>query len=174
MFVSVGPSGFTAGAVINMAASASRAFHPDFLGDGALAATIVKVVANFMALWIWGLAIWFFIVSVGAHWTYAKHSHRHKLEFSMTYFSFIFPNTALITATFAVGKAFSSSAILWVGCVASILLVALWIFVFTSMIRAIVLKHILWPQKQDDRDEGGFTAPRPRVATVNEKTAIPV
>lgn len=158
MFVSVGPSGFTCGAMINMAGAAAVAFPPTFMGNGALAATIVKVVANFAALWIWGLAIWFFIVSVGAHWSCIGHG---GLRFAMTWFSFIFPNSALITATFAVGKAFGSSAIPWVGCVMTCILVALWLFVFAAMIRAIFLKHILWPQKQDDKDEGGFKGPKP-------------
>lgn len=27
---------------------------------------------------------------------------------------------------------------------------------FTMMIRAVVLKQILWPQKQEDKDEGGW------------------
>lgn len=52
MFVLVGPSGFTATALISMAANAERAFALDFMGNGALAAMIVKVVANWAALWI--------------------------------------------------------------------------------------------------------------------------
>jgi hypothetical protein len=34
--------------------------------------------------------------------------------------------------------------------------VAGWFFVFGMMIRAVILKDILWPQKQEDRDEGGW------------------
>ena len=157
MFVSVGPSGFTCGAMINIAAAATNAFPVDFMDNGPLAAQVVRVVANFAALWIWGLAIWFFIVSVGAHWTCIGHG---GLEFAMTWFSFIFPNTALVTATFAIGKAFDSPAINWIGCVLTCILIAFWMFVFAAMVRAILLKHILWPQKQDDKDEGGFKAPK--------------
>lgn len=54
MFVSVGPSAFTVTALINMAFNAPRAFPSDFMGDGALAAMVVKVVANFCSLWLWG------------------------------------------------------------------------------------------------------------------------
>ena len=36
------------------------------------------------------------------------------------------------------------------------ILIAAWFFVFGMMIRAIVLKQILWPQKGEDKDEGGF------------------
>ncbi|KAL8674128.1 MAG: hypothetical protein Q9168_001465 [Polycauliona sp. 1 TL-2023] len=160
MFVSVGPSGFTVAAVLGMADAVPRIIPADFMGDGHVAAMILKVVASWACLWIWGLAMWFFFVSVGAHWSCARHEGH--LAFGMTWFSFIFPNTALITATFAVGKAFQSRAIQIVGCVMTVLLVVAWFLVVGMMIRAVVQKQILWPQRGEDRDEGGFTAPEKR------------
>lgn len=77
----------------------------------------------------------------------------------MTWFSFVFPNTALVTATFAVGKAFGSRAIQTIGCVMAPILILVWFFVFGMMIWAIFLKQILWPQKGEDKDEGGFKGP---------------
>lgn len=82
------------------------------------------------------------------------------MTFSMFWYSFIFPNTALITATFTVGKAFGSNAIQIIGCVLTPILVLAWCFVFGMMIRAIVLKQILWPQKGEDQDEVSFEGPR--------------
>lgn len=74
----------------------------------------------------------------------------------MAWFSFVFPNTALITATFAIGKAFSCKAINIVGCVAVFPLFIMYFFVCYRMIRAIAHRQILWPQKGEDRNEGGF------------------
>lgn len=54
MFVSVGPSAFTVAAVVTMAANSERAFPPDFMGDGVQAAMIVRVIAYFACLWLWG------------------------------------------------------------------------------------------------------------------------
>lgn len=54
MFVSVGPSAFTVSGVINMAASAKKAIPSDYMGNGELTAQIIMVVANWMALWLWG------------------------------------------------------------------------------------------------------------------------
>jgi tellurite resistance protein TehA-like permease len=54
MFVSVGPSAFTVSGVISMAASAKKAIPEDYMGNGELTAQIVTVVANWMALWLWG------------------------------------------------------------------------------------------------------------------------
>ena len=82
------------------------------------------------------------------------------MKFDMSWYSFIFPNTALITATFAVGKAFRSRAILIVGCVLTPILILVWLFVFGMMIRAIILEQILWPQRGEDRDEIGFKGPK--------------
>lgn len=54
MFVSIGPCGFTVTGIINMAANAQRAFPDDFMGDGPTAAMVLKVVGNFVGIWLWG------------------------------------------------------------------------------------------------------------------------
>lgn len=158
MFVSVGPSGFTVAGVIGMAENAQRALPPNFMGNTELAAMILKVVASWMSLWIWGLALWFFFISVGAHWSCVRDQ---PMTFTMTWFSYVFPNTALVTSTFAIAKAFDSKVIKIIGCAMSVVLVGAWFLVVGMMIRAIMLKQILWPQKGEDRDEGGFTGPKP-------------
>ena len=99
------------------------------------------------------LAIFFFFIAVFAHWSAVS---RGRMVFSMAWYSFVFPNTALVTSTFAVGKAFNSDAIQTLGCAMTILLFLTYLFVFSMMVRAIALKHILWPQKGEDKDEGGF------------------
>ena len=55
MFVSVGPSAFTAGALINLAINTEKALPADFMGNGPLASMIIRVVASWAALWLWGL-----------------------------------------------------------------------------------------------------------------------
>ncbi|KAB8231041.1 putative C4-dicarboxylate transporter/malic acid transport protein [Aspergillus alliaceus] len=153
MFVSIGPSAFTVAGAVNMAANAERCFPGDFMGNGPLAAYVFRVVVNFSALWLWGLAIFFFFIASFAHWSTIGPG---RMVFTMGWFSFVFPNTALITATFAIGHAFSCKPIQVVGCAMVIPLLLMYIFVCYMMIRAIVLRHILWPQKGEDKDEGGF------------------
>lgn len=103
------------------------------------------------------LAYWFFFISIGAHWSCVR---KDRMTFDMSWYSFIFPNTALVTATFAVGKAFESRAIQIVGCVLTPMLVLAWGFVFGMMIRAVILEQILWRQKGEDKDEIGFKGPK--------------
>jgi hypothetical protein len=69
----------------------------------------------------------------------------------------VFPNTALTTATFAVDLALGGNrAIQIIGCVLAVGVIITWFFVVFMMLRAVYLKQILWPQKQEDRNEGGW------------------
>ena len=54
MFVSVGPSAFTVAAMVGMGGNAWRAMPEHFMGDGELAAKVVRILANFSGLWLWG------------------------------------------------------------------------------------------------------------------------
>lgn len=176
MFVSVGPAAFTCSGTIGMAANLHDAIignrgDADFMGVSAvLAAQVLRLVGNWMCLWLWGLAIWFFFVSVISNiaplFTHGKREtvphidhrrkHAHMIPFAMTWYSYVFPQTALVTATFRVGDAFNIYPLKIVGCVMTGLLIAMWIFVIIMMIRAVMLKQILWPERGEDREEGGF------------------
>lgn len=92
MFISIGPSGFTVAGVVMMGQSMPRVVPPNFMGEGMgeLAGKVSLIVANWMGLWLWGLAIWFFIVSVGAHWSTVRYG---RGKFAMTFYSYVFPNT---------------------------------------------------------------------------------
>lgn len=156
MFISVGPSGFTIAGVVTMGQELPKVVPSDFMGEGngELAGRVGMIMANFMGLWLWGLALWFFFVSVGAHWSCAR---RGKMDFAMTWYSFVFPNTALTTATFAIARALNGNqAIRYVGCAMTIALISMWGFVVVMNVRAVVIHQILWPQKQEDRTEGGW------------------
>ncbi|KAL2832389.1 voltage-dependent anion channel-domain-containing protein [Aspergillus cavernicola] len=167
MFVSVGPSAFTVAGIVSMAAEADRCFPDDFMGDGALAANVMKIVVNFAALWLWGLAIFFFFIASFAH---VSAIGTGRMVFTMGWFSFIFPNTALITSTFAIGNAFSCKPILIIGCVMVIPLLLMYAFVLYMMARAIIFRQILWPQKGEDKDEGGFEIKEMRPGTLGEES----
>jgi tellurite resistance protein TehA-like permease len=58
---------------------------------------ILRLLAYMAGLWLWGLSIWFFLVSVGSLWKYTRPEGKKKLRFQMTWFSFVFPNTALVS-----------------------------------------------------------------------------
>jgi tellurite resistance protein TehA-like permease len=153
MFVSVGPSGFTISGIVSMGSILPNVVSPTFMGNGELAGQVSKIISIWVGLWLWGLAIWFFLVSVGAHWSCLGTG---RMTFAMTFYSYVFPNTGLTTATFAIGKALDNRPINILGCVMTVLLIIAWLAVFIMMIRAVIAKDILWPQKQEDREEGGW------------------
>jgi tellurite resistance protein TehA-like permease len=84
MFVSVGPSGFTISGLILMGQALPRVVSEDFMvpGQGQLVATITVVLANWAGLWLWGLAFWFFFISVGSHISSAA---KGRIHFAMTW-----------------------------------------------------------------------------------------
>lgn len=156
MFISVGPSGFTIAGIVTMGQTLPQVVPSDFMGEGngELAGRVGMIMANFMGLWLWGLALWFFFISVGAHWSCAR---RGKMDFAMTWYSFVFPNTALTTATFAIARALNGNqAIRYLGCAMTIALIMMWMFVVVMNVRAVVIHQVLWPEKQEDRTEGGW------------------
>ncbi|OXV11846.1 hypothetical protein Egran_00393 [Elaphomyces granulatus] len=169
MFVSIGPSAFTVSALTSLAANAKQSFQPGFMGDGELAATIVQVVANFACLWLWGLAIFFLIIAIFAHMSVIGHG---RISFTMAWFSFVFPNTALTSATFAIGKAFACDSIVIIGLSMIVLLILMYGFVCYMMIRAIRLHQILWPQKGEDKDEGGFRIEEHKPESPGERSPV--
>lgn len=84
---------------------------------------------------------------MGSFWKYRRVERR--LPFQITWFSFVFPNTALVTATEALGQAFASDALRITGCVLAALLVAVWALLVVVMIRSLWRKELLWPKDED-------------------------
>lgn len=74
---------------------APEIFPPVFLG-AEYAVPILRLLAYMAGLWLWGLSVWFFLVSVGSLWKYIRPDNNAKIPFQMTWFSFVFPNTALV------------------------------------------------------------------------------
>ena len=99
VFISIGPSGFTAAGMVQLGNLTADIFPRDFMGTEH-AVYILKLVSYMTGLWLWGLSIWFFLVSVGSLWKYFRPDHKGKLPFQMTWFSFVFPNTALVRPSF--------------------------------------------------------------------------
>ncbi|KAH8685415.1 voltage-dependent anion channel-domain-containing protein [Tricladium varicosporioides] len=150
MFVSVGPSGFTVAGLVNLGNTAMPKIMPGGYMNHTDTAFTLKIVSDMIGLWIWGLCLWFFLVSVGAHWQLMQpRDSKHHIRFDMTWYSFVFPNTALVTATLAIGKSLSSDAIQIFGTVLAGLIIILWLIIFGLMIRSILTKQILFPTEID-------------------------
>ncbi|KAF5671285.1 Malic acid transport [Fusarium circinatum] len=143
IFMSIGPYGFTAAGIAQLGSQADLVIPPNFLGNPQFAATI-KVISILVSLWLWGLAMWFFIVCVGALWKYSLSGHH--LPFQMTWWSFVFPNTALVTATSVMGKIFDSNGLHIFASVMTVAIIIIWALIFTRMCWSLKSRKLLWPK----------------------------
>ena len=105
----------------------------------------MRLLSTIIGLWLWGLSIWFFLVSVGSLLKYVRPER--KMPFQMTWWSFVFPNTALVTATLALARALGSAGLRLFGCVMAACLVLVWFLIFATMTRCIWRRELLWPKE---------------------------
>ncbi|KAF4482903.1 Malic acid transport protein [Colletotrichum fructicola Nara gc5] len=143
VFISIGPFAFTVGGIVLLGNQADKILPQGFLGTD-LAVPIIKVLSVMIGLWLWGLSVWFFVVSVGSLWKYVRPAN--KMPFQMTWWSFVFPNTALVTATAALGKVFQNSGLQIFACVMAAGLIVVWVVVFVTMVRCLYKRELLWPK----------------------------
>ncbi|KAF5604580.1 Malic acid transport [Fusarium pseudocircinatum] len=143
IFMSIGPYGFTAAGIAQLGSQADLVIPPDFLDNPQFGA-IIKVISILVSLWLWGLAMWFFIVCVGALWKYSLSGHH--LPFQMTWWSFVFPNTALVTATSVMGKIFDSNGLHIFASVMTVAIIIVWALIFIRMCWSLKSRKLLWPK----------------------------
>ena len=143
MFISVGPPAFTSLAIIGLADIFPAGVT--YFGDPAITQQVVKIMATFTSVFIWCLAFWFFSISV-----IACVGASRSMSFHLSWWSFVFPNVGFTLATIRIGTSFQSEGILWVGTAMTLLLVVVYLFVFTWYVRAIWREHIWFPGKDED------------------------
>ncbi|KAF5587186.1 Malic acid transport [Fusarium pseudoanthophilum] len=143
IFMSIGPYGFTAAGIAQLGSQADLVIPPNFLDNPQFGA-IIKVISILVSLWLWGLAMWFFIVCVGALWKYSLSGHH--LPFQMTWWSFVFPNTALVTATSVMGKIFDSNGLHIFASVMTVAIIIVWALIFIRMCWSLKSRKLLWPK----------------------------
>jgi len=143
VFISIGPGGFTVAGIVLLGQLSEYVVPATWLEEQH-AVFIVRVLSVLIGLWLWGLSFWFFLVSVGSLWKYLIPGHR--LPFQMTWWSFVFPNTALVTATLQLATALESPGFRIFGCSMAASLVVVWVAVFATMIKCLVKRELLWPE----------------------------
>ncbi|KAI5466938.1 voltage-dependent anion channel [Mariannaea sp. PMI_226] len=143
IFMSIGPYGFTAAGIAQLGNQAEIIIPTNYIGVSNIA-PIIKVVCVLVSLWLWGLAMWFFVVCVGALWKYLRAGS--SIPFQVTWWSFVFPNTALITATDVMGEIFDSNGLRIFACAMTIAITIVWAIIFCKMIWAMKTRKLLWPK----------------------------
>ncbi|KAB2579806.1 C4-dicarboxylate transporter/malic acid transport protein [Lasiodiplodia theobromae] len=143
MFMLVGPPSFTALALIGNANALPDNYA--YFETHPMAKEILTIVATWIAIFLWALALWFFCIAVVACLTAIP-----TMSFAVPWWAFVFPNVGFTVATIKIGTELESDAILWLGTVMIIMLAVMWLFVGAAQIRAIHLKLVLFPGKDED------------------------
>ncbi|KAL7623659.1 hypothetical protein AAE478_005211 [Parahypoxylon ruwenzoriense] len=128
----------------------SRTIIPASFPESAHAVVILQLLSTILGLWLWGLSVWFFLASVGSLWKYVRPER--KMPFQMTWWSFVFPNTALVTATLALATAVGSTGLRICGCAMAAVLVIVWVLVFATMLKCLWKRELLWPEELAGRE----------------------
>jgi tellurite resistance protein TehA-like permease len=153
MFIAVGPPAFTALAIIGLS-NAWPVNETNYFGggDGAVARQILLTLSTVSAVFIWGLSLWFFCISVIANLLVSvPFVPREKaIHFGLNWWAYVFPNVGFTIATIQIGKQLNSQGIKWVGSAMTILLIMMYLFVLVHHFLAIRNRVILWPGRDED------------------------
>ena len=167
MFISVGPAGmcrmsfqnpvdvtngtkgYTSAALISLATQApnvlpAHAFH---IGSDFADGHVVKVFGIVSGTFVLLFAFWFFCIS-----TVAVITGIRRMDFTLNWWAFVFPNAGLTLGAIQLGKVFNSPGINGICSALTILLVILWLVTAVAHIQAVVQRKILWPGKDEDQD----------------------
>lgn len=89
-FVSVGPSGFTVAGLVHLGNTVMPKILPEgYLGIPSVA-PVLKLLSDLLGLVLWGLCLWFFLVSLGAHWQVMNiNDPDHQIHFDMTWYVYL-------------------------------------------------------------------------------------
>lgn len=146
MFIAVGPPSFTALALIGIARDLPSG--DSYLAQHPGSVEVFQALALAIALFIWILGFWFFCITfvsvIDGAW---------KMSFHLAWWAFVFPNVGFTIAVISIGQEMMSQGILWVGTAMTLLLIVLYFFVLGAHIRAVWRGDIMWPGKDEDRDE---------------------
>ena len=146
MFIAVGPPSFTALALIGMSKSIPTDYgyfgtHPDVV-------PMLQQLALAFGIFVWSLSFWFFSISLVSVVLATPH-----MTFHLAWWAFVFPNVGFTIAIIKIGEILESDAIAWVGSALTIILIAVYLFVLGAHIKAVIMKEIMWPGKDEDKEE---------------------
>lgn len=146
MYIAVGPTGFTAQALLTLGSRCPRILSQNFLGaSGVPAGEILRVLGTIAGMFLWLLSFWYFCIS-----TLAVAKGGREMKFSLQWWGFVFPNVGMVVSAIQIGNVLDSPGIKWVTCVAVAILFVAWVLVTVGHVRAVWLRQIAWDGKDED------------------------
>ncbi|KAI0121829.1 malic acid transport protein [Daldinia grandis] len=145
LFMNVGPPAFTALAFIGMANGLPDNFDREM--DGFIDVHLIRTFAMIGAIFLWALSLWWFgIALVAVISSPPKYFH-------LGWWAMVFPNTGFILATISISNEFGNETVKWVTTAMSICLLATYLFVLYSHVRAVIVQDIMYPGRDEDVED---------------------
>lgn len=142
-------SAYTASTLISLGFQAKHILPDGFLGITTFSVGDVWTAIGFPAgLFLWLMGFWFSAVS-----TVSCIYGWKKCHFTLNYWAFIFPNAGLTIAAIQIGDVLDSAGIKAVTSAMTIVLVAVWFYVAVMTVRAVLIKQVLWPGRDEDEED---------------------
>ncbi|KAI8940172.1 hypothetical protein NX059_003879 [Plenodomus lindquistii] len=142
MFIAVGPPSFTCLALIGMANSLPEDF--DLQMDGLLDVKVLRTMALVVSLFLWVLAMWFFVITLIAV------INSWSVYFHLGWWAMVFPNTGFIIATINIGNSLQDETVLYVANGLTIAILCMWVYVLFNHVRAVYVVDIIYPGLDED------------------------
>jgi tellurite resistance protein TehA-like permease len=149
--IQVGPPSFTALAFIGMAQDvvATRIFETYMplpgLTNQLIIPDVLQLIALLFAIFLWVLAFWFFAIAL-----VATIEALGRNDFHLNWYAYVFPNVGFTISAIKIGERLNAPTIQAVGTAMAALLFFLWVLIMVFHVRAVVLKKICWPGKDED------------------------
>ncbi|KAI0846334.1 malic acid transport protein [Daldinia vernicosa] len=145
LFMNVGPPAFTALAFIGMANGLPDTFDREM--DGFIDVHLIRTFAMIGAIFLWSLSLWWFgIAFIAVVSSPPKYFH-------LGWWAMVFPNTGFILATISISNEFGNETVKWVTTAMSICLLATYLFVLYSHVRAVIVQDIMYPGRDEDVED---------------------
>ena len=128
-YISVGPTGYTAQALLTLGSTAPTVVPTGFLGvpDSVPVGYILKILGSVAGMFLWLLAFWYFAVT-----TVGVIQGSRQMKFTLTWWAFVFPNAGLTLSLIQIGSVLESPGINGVTSAMTIMLVTAWLGVAFS------------------------------------------
>jgi tellurite resistance protein TehA-like permease len=145
MFIPVGSGSYTIIALLGQAKAVPRDYG--YFAEHPGSADTLQAMALFVGIFLWIFMFWLFLIAL-----LSNVAGIPNVGFTTTWWALIFPNVGFTVATVQIGQELKSPAILWIGSMMTISLVAVWLFTWVMCIRAIFTNRVMWPGKDEDKD----------------------
>jgi len=153
MYVSVGPAGYTATALISLGRQAADLFDGgEFFGVTSVpVGDVIKIFGILCGFFVVLFAFWFFCVS-----TISVLQGIKKMSFTLNWWAFVFPNAGLTLAAIQVGAVLDSGGINGICSALTVALVIMWLICAVFNVRAFIKGQVMWPGRDEDKTMKGI------------------